>query len=200
VIVLAVLAGGMLGAPARYLADRMIQARHDSVFPWGTFAVNMAGSAVLGFLLGAQSHLGLPAAVFALVGTGFCGGLTTFSTFGYETLRLLEDGALGEAGVNVVGSLATAVLLAWLGFRLAIALLSGHRGLRVNAVFPVTAGVSAVPSRPSALVPSANPAGLARRVECRGSSAHQPGATPARRPDCQHSQRGRSRRPAVPAA
>ncbi len=122
-IILAVLAGGMLGAPARYLADRMIQARHDSVFPWGTFAVNMTGSAVVGFLLGAQSHLGLPPAAFALLATGFCGGLTTFSTFGYETLRLLEDGALGEAGVNVLGSLAVAVLLAWLGFRLAIALL-----------------------------------------------------------------------------
>jgi fluoride exporter len=124
VIVLAVLAGGMVGAPARYLADRLIQARHDSVFPWGTFAVNAAGSAVLGFLLGAQSHLALPAAAFALLGTGFCGGLTTFSTFGYETLRLLEDGALGEAGLNVLGSLAVAVLLAWLGFRLAVALLS----------------------------------------------------------------------------
>ena len=124
-IVLAVLAGGMLGAPARYLADRLIQARHDSVFPWGTFAVNVAGSAVLGFLLGARSHLGLPSAAFALLGTGFCGGLTTFSTFGYETLRLLEDGALGEAGLNVLGSLAAAVLMAWLGFRLAIALLAG---------------------------------------------------------------------------
>ena len=128
-IVLAVLAGGMLGAPARYLADRMIQGRHDSVFPWGTFAVNICGSAVLGLLLGAQSHLGLPAAAFALLGTGFCGGLTTFSTFGYETLRLLEDGALGEAGVNVLGSLAVAVLFAWLGFRLALALLCSRRDL-----------------------------------------------------------------------
>jgi CrcB protein len=122
VIALAVIAGGMVGAPARYLADRMIQARHDSVFPWGTFAVNIAGSAVLGFLLGAQSHLGLPRAAFALLGTGLCGGLTTFSTFGYETLRLLADGALGEAGLNVLGSLVVAVLVAWLGFRLALAL------------------------------------------------------------------------------
>jgi fluoride exporter len=122
VIVLAVLAGGMIGAPARYVADRLIQGRHDNVFPWGTFAVNMAGSAVLGFVLGAQRHLGLPPAVFALVGTGFCGGLTTFSTFGYETLRLLEDGAVGEAGMNVLGSLVVGVLLAWLGFRLAVAL------------------------------------------------------------------------------
>jgi CrcB protein len=124
VIVLAVLAGGMLGAPARYLADRLIQARHDSVFPWGTLAVNVAGSAVVGFLLGAQAHLGLPSAIFALLATGLCGGLTTFSTFGYETLRLLEDRALGEASLNVFGSLVAAVLVAWLGYRLALALLA----------------------------------------------------------------------------
>jgi len=123
VIILAVLVGGMIGAPARYLADRAIQARHDSVFPWGTFGVNLAGSAVLGLLLGVQRHQGLPPAVFALLGTGFCGGLTTFSTFGYETLRLLEDGAVGEAGLNVLGSLAAGVLLAGLGYLLAGTLL-----------------------------------------------------------------------------
>ncbi len=142
-LILAVLAGGMLGAPARYLADRAVQARHDSVFPWGTFAVNMAGSALLGFLLGAQRHLGLSPAVFALLGTGFCGGLTTFSAFGYETLRLLEDGAIGEAGINAIGSLVVGVLLAWLGFVLAGALLVGGR-------VPV------------------GPRRGARRVECRG--------------------------------
>lgn len=121
---LLVLVGGMIGAPARYLADRAVQARHDTVFPWGTFAINVAGSALLGFLLGAQRHLGLPSSVLALVGTGFCGGLTTFSTFGYETLRLLEDGAIGEAGVNVIGSLVLGVLAAWLGYLLAGALLA----------------------------------------------------------------------------
>jgi fluoride exporter len=124
VIILAVLAGGMIGAPARYLTDRLVQARRDTVFPWGTFAVNMAGSAVLGFLLGAERHLGLPPVIFALLGTGFCGGLTTFSTFGYETLRLLEDGAVAEAGLNVIGGLAAGVLLAWIGFRIAGVLLS----------------------------------------------------------------------------
>jgi fluoride exporter len=123
VIILAVLVGGMIGAPARYLTDRFVQARRDTVFPWGTFAVNMAGSAVVGFLLGAQRHLGLPPVVFALLATGFCGGLTTFSTFGYETLRLLEDGAVTDAGLNVIGSLAAGILLAWVGFRIATVLL-----------------------------------------------------------------------------
>jgi fluoride exporter len=119
VIILAVLAGGMIGAPARYLVDRAIQARHDSVFPWGTLAINMTGCALIGFLLGAQRHLGLPPTAFALLGTGLCGGLTTFSTFSYETLRLLEDGSIGEAGVNVAISLVAGVLLAWLGYLLA---------------------------------------------------------------------------------
>jgi fluoride exporter len=130
VIVLAVLAGGALGAPARYLADRAIQARHDSVFPAGTFAVNLAGSLVLGFLLGAQRHLGLPSAAFALVGTGFCGGLTTFSSFGYETVRLVADGALAEAALNVLGSLLAGVLLARAGFLLAGVLLAVRAAAR----------------------------------------------------------------------
>jgi fluoride exporter len=120
--VLLVLVGGMLGAPARFLTDRFVQARHDSAFPWGTFAINVAGSAVLGFLLGAQQHLGLPEHVVDLAGTGFCGGLTTFSTFSYETLRLLEDGAIAEAGLNLLGSLVAGVLAAGLAFALATAL------------------------------------------------------------------------------
>jgi CrcB protein len=124
--VLLVLAGGMIGAPARYLTDRFVQARHDSVFPWGTFVINVAGSALLGFLLGAQRHLGLPAHAVDLLGTGLCGGLTTFSTFGYETLRLLEDGAITEAGLNLLGSLLAGVAAAALGFALAMALLAGR--------------------------------------------------------------------------
>jgi len=159
VIILAVLAGGMIGAPARYLADRLVQARHDSVFPWGTFAVNMAGSALLGFLLGAERHLGLPPVVFALLGTGFCGGLTTFSTFGYETLRLLEDGAISEAGVNVIGSLAVGVLLAWLGYLVAGALLPARRVTSRAVLLLRRTGVPAVPYGAWRPVPRARAAG-----------------------------------------
>lgn len=114
--------GGMLGAPLRYLIDRIIQSRHDSVLPWGTFAVNVIGSAVLGFLLGMQAHLGMSPQVMALLAVGFCGGLTTFSTFSYETLRLLEDGAVGAAGLNMLGSLLVGVVAGTLSFLLALAL------------------------------------------------------------------------------
>jgi CrcB protein len=94
--------GAAVGAPLRYLADRVVQARHDTVFPWGTFTVNVAGSALLGFLAALPAGSGLT----ALAGTGFCGALTTYSTFGYETLRLAEGGARAYAALNVVGSVA----------------------------------------------------------------------------------------------
>jgi fluoride exporter len=122
VTLLLVTFGGLLGAPARYLADRGIQSRHLSAFPWGTLGVNIAGSALLGFLLGAQRHLAFPPGVVALAGVGFCGGLTTFSTLGYETVRLLEDGAIGAAGLNMLGSLVAGLAAAAAGFALAIAL------------------------------------------------------------------------------
>jgi fluoride exporter len=115
VTVLLVVLGAALGAPLRYLTDRFVQARHDSVFPWGTFAVNAAGSALLGFLVA------LPAdpAVLALGGTGFCGALTTYSTFGYETLRLAESGARFIAAVNVAASVAAGLGAAYCGMVLA---------------------------------------------------------------------------------
>lgn len=113
--VLLVFAGGAVGAPLRYLLDRWItDRRRAGVFPWGTLAVNLAGALVLGFVLGAAHHL--PEAVVTLLATGFCGALTTFSTFGYETMRLLEDGSLLEAGLNALGSLIAGIALAAAGF------------------------------------------------------------------------------------
>ncbi len=89
-----VLLGGAIGAALRYLTDLVVQSRHDSVFPWGTFTVNMTGSLVLGVTAAAVTGAGVPSWVLALVGTGFCGALTTFSTFGFETVRLLEEGSV----------------------------------------------------------------------------------------------------------
>jgi crcB protein len=116
--VLLVFVGGAIGAPVRYLADRLVQRRHDSVFPWGTLTVNLIGSLILGALLAGRTVLGLPDEVMALAGTGFCGALTTFGTFGFETIRLLEEGSVTEAGLNAVGSLLLGLLAAAAGYGL----------------------------------------------------------------------------------
>lgn len=99
---LLVVLGAAVGAPVRYLTDRFVQTRHTSRLPWGTFVVNVGGSFVLGALAASQPDQRLA----ALIGIGFCGALTTYSTFGYETVRLAEDGAYGHALVNVFGSIA----------------------------------------------------------------------------------------------
>jgi len=116
VTALLVALGAAIGAPARYLIDRAVthrrQARSAGDFPWGTLTVNVLGSFVLGVVL----TLPLPAQARWLLGTGFCGALTTYSTFSYETLRLTEDGALLLALINMVGSVLaglTAVAAGW---------------------------------------------------------------------------------------
>lgn len=114
--VVLVLVGGAVGAPLRYLTDLLIQSRNTGLFPWGTFVVNVAGSLVLGIAASAVLHAGVPSWVSALVATGFCGALTTFSTFGFETFRLIEDGAWRVAGLNVGASLLagmTAFVAGW---------------------------------------------------------------------------------------
>jgi fluoride exporter len=93
--------GAAIGAPLRYLADRFVQSRHDSVFPWGTFMVNVAGSGLLGLIVGATSN----EHVLAAGALGFCGALTTYSTFSYETVRLIGARARMLALANVTASL-----------------------------------------------------------------------------------------------
>jgi CrcB protein len=118
VTVLLVIIGAALGAPARYLIDRAVNARHGTGFPWGTFTVNITGSALLGFLVGLPAGSGL----IALAGTGFCGALSTYSTFGYETLRLADDGYRAAAVFNVVASVMAGLGAAVCGMTLAHAL------------------------------------------------------------------------------
>ena len=110
-----VMAGAAIGAPLRYLSDRAIQTRHDTVFPWGTFTVNVVGSLILGILTGAVISGGASPQVQLAVGTGFCGALTTYSTFSYETLRLLEDDARLFAAANVLASVVAGLGSAFLG-------------------------------------------------------------------------------------
>ncbi|MCX4835309.1 fluoride efflux transporter CrcB [Streptomyces sp. NBC_00006] len=119
---LLVIVGAMVGAPLRYLTDRTVQSRHDTVFPWGTFTVNVAGSLILGLVTGAVAAGGASSQVQLLLGTGLCGALTTYSTFSYETLRLAERGARFYAAVNVVASVAAGLGAAFTGAALAAAI------------------------------------------------------------------------------
>ncbi|MDH6703853.1 CrcB protein [Kitasatospora sp. MAA19] len=119
---LLVVAGAVVGAPLRYLTDRAVQARHDSVFPWGTFTVNVVGSLVLGLVTGAVVAGAASAQVQVLLGTGLCGALTTYSTFSYETLRLVETGSGRYALANVVGSVVAGLAAVYAGAGLASAL------------------------------------------------------------------------------
>ncbi|MFT4081295.1 MAG: CrcB family protein [Nocardioides sp.] len=119
---LMVILGAAVGAPLRYTIDRVVQSGHDTVYPWGTFSVNVVACAILGFLTGAASVAAVPAAVQALVGPGLAGTLSTYSTFSFETLRLAETGSRYFAGANAVVSVVAGLGTAYLATALAQAL------------------------------------------------------------------------------
>lgn len=121
---LLVMLGAAVGAPLRYLTDRAVQARHDTLFPWGTLTVNVVGSLVLGALTGAVGARVAPHWLLPLAGTGLCGGLTTYSTFSYESLRLAEEDALLFAGLNLAASLVAGLGAAFVGVAVSTALWS----------------------------------------------------------------------------
>jgi CrcB protein len=119
-LALAVAAAAAVGAACRYLLDQFVQHQHDQTLPWGTFVINVSGSLLLGLVTGLSIHHGLPATPTAIVGAGFAGGYTTWSTYIWESLALAETGALLAAGVNLLGSLAVGLAAAAAGLGLAL--------------------------------------------------------------------------------
>lgn len=116
---LGVAVAGALGALARYGLGSFISERYAGAFPLGTFVINVSGSFVLGFLFVVLTErAGLSPALRTSVTVGFLGAYTTFSTFSLETYRLVEDGALGTAALNALGSLAVGLVAVWLGVSL----------------------------------------------------------------------------------
>lgn len=108
--------GGALGACSRYGISAWIYDRHTSAFPWGTFAVNVGGSFLFGVLfvlIYSLDTLKEPLRLLLLV--GFLGAFTTFSTFSFETIRLLESGQWGTALINVFSSTLVCLAGVWLG-------------------------------------------------------------------------------------
>lgn len=91
-----------VGAPLRYLLDGLVQDHTEGVFPHGTWVINTTGSFVLGVLTGLALYHGLGKVPLTILGTGFCGAYTTFSTFTFETIRLAQEGDLREAARNAV--------------------------------------------------------------------------------------------------
>ena len=118
---LAFVIGAAVGAPSRYVIDIYVEDRVGGIRPWGTLTVNAIGSLVLGVLTGLARHHGLSVAVQSVVGTGFCGALTTFSTFTYESVRLVQGRTSGTAAVNVAANVVVGFGLATIGFALASA-------------------------------------------------------------------------------
>jgi CrcB protein len=113
---IAIAVAGALGALARYGLEGFVSRRSHGAFPWGTFAVNVSGAFVLGFVFTLMTEQFTVAPwIRGAVTIGFLGAYTTFSTLSFETYRLAEDGALGLAAVNAFGSLAAGLAAVYLG-------------------------------------------------------------------------------------
>ncbi len=113
--------GGGAGANARYWIGRAVANWQELLeFPWATFGINVVGSALLGLIAGCFLNHPDPARRnwYVLLGTGFCGGFTTFSAFSLETLELIRDGKHAWALGYVTGSVLAGLAGAWLGLRL----------------------------------------------------------------------------------
>jgi CrcB protein len=108
---LLVAAGGALGSVARYLASLAVNRWAGAPFPWGTLFVNIAGSFLIGLAMVWVMKAGEAREnVRLLLVTGVMGGFTTFSSFSWETWRLIEDGRVAAAGLNVLLSVAACLL------------------------------------------------------------------------------------------
>ncbi len=117
---LLIAAGGALGSVARYLFSSFVLRATASLFPVGTFAVNVAGCAVFGLIVGAAQQrfvLSPEARAFLLI--GILGGFTTFSSFAYESFALMRDGQFLAAAFNIVGQVTAGVVGLWAGYVIA---------------------------------------------------------------------------------
>jgi CrcB protein len=120
-VILLALAGGV-GAAVRFMVDGLIRQHFKTALPWGTILINVTGSLVLGFLAGMVMRGHAPESVFLILGTGFLGGYTTFSTASLETIRLIQSGRTGLALINGLGSMAASVLSAAAGVGISLLL------------------------------------------------------------------------------
>lgn len=110
--------GGFLGSVGRYLISHYLTINTPSVFPFGTFIVNIVGSFLIGIIIAASFSEDINQHTKLLLATGFCGGFTTFSSFSYEFFSLLQNQHTGYAFLYAAGSFGLGLLFVWLGFSL----------------------------------------------------------------------------------
>ena len=118
-IVLGVFLAGGAGAIARYLVDAFVQRRPGTSFPYGVLVINVSGSLLLGLLTGFALYHAFPHTPQVILGTGFCGGYTTFSTHALDTVALVEHRRTRAALYNVLANLFLATAAAAIGMGLA---------------------------------------------------------------------------------
>ncbi|QUJ67448.1 fluoride efflux transporter CrcB [Photobacterium sp. GJ3] len=112
-------AGGALGACSRYLIAELCVVLFGRGFPYGTLAVNVIGSLIMGALMSALNQGWIAATPWRpLIGLGFLGALTTFSTFSMDNLILLQQGALVKAGLNILLNVVLSLAACFLGYQL----------------------------------------------------------------------------------
>ncbi|HSL68618.1 MAG TPA: fluoride efflux transporter CrcB [Longimicrobiales bacterium] len=122
-LLIGIAVAGALGTLARFGLGGWIQQHSGSNFPWGTLLINISGSLLLAFAFRYAEVAPVRPELRALVSIGFCGAFTTFSTFSYETARLIQDGQWNRAALYVSASVVISLAATFGGFQLATILL-----------------------------------------------------------------------------
>lgn len=118
-IILYIAIAGGIGAVSRFIADGLVRTLFGRAFPWGTVIINVTGSFLLGIVTGVAAH-GHPLDLTLIVGTGFCGGFTSFSTASFETVRLIEERRFTAALLQLLLNGGLSILAAVIGISLAL--------------------------------------------------------------------------------
>lgn len=107
--------GGVIGTLSRYYLGKWATAKLFTSFPWGTWLVNLSGSFILGVLFALYNRDALTVEAWWILGIGFCGAYTTFSTFGFELQHLIAKKHVIAAAIYMLSSVCLGLLMAWLG-------------------------------------------------------------------------------------
>lgn len=110
---------GSLGAVSRFVLDGVVRSRSSAEFPWATAIVNVTGSLILGVVTGAVLFHGTSPEISLILGVGFCGGYTTFSTATFETVRLIQRQRYWLAVGNTIGTVTFTLLAGAAGLAIA---------------------------------------------------------------------------------